>query len=77
MELNLDVDNVNMSPTRTVYCGLNKHIIWVSVTHGPVTWLTDVLEVDVYFLSATSNCFQTGFVNTVLKGAVKFVKFYT
>ncbi len=50
MELNLDVDNVNMSPTRTVYCGLNKHITWLSVAHGPVTWLTDVLEVDVYFL---------------------------
>ncbi len=44
MELNLDVDNVNMSPTRTVYCGLNKHIT-LSVAHGPVTWLTDVLKV--------------------------------
>ncbi len=48
MELNLDVDNVNMSPTRTVYCGLNKYITWLSVPRGPflaVTWLTDVLEV--------------------------------
>ncbi len=76
MELNLDVDNVNMSPTRTVYCGLNKHITCIcrSWSCYLAHWF---LEVDVYFLSATSNCFQTGFANTVLKGAVKFVTFYT
>lgn len=34
MELNLELDNVNISPTRTVpYCGLNNKITRLSVPH--------------------------------------------